>query len=223
MLPLGSRRHGGDLRDKVLRGVFPCTGHAQPQIIGSFRGVKRKAVGVQIPRRNFQHRMGLLQRGGDVFGVPALDDKGPVGLRGEELLIGLQLLVAHQLLGLALGGAVKNGLGTAVLHLLQRGEQVPTGFLHLAAGQLVGNRLRTRLRLLPVMIAVADEVGRRGVAQLLGEILGQHLGLPDVGIVLRLIAGRIVVDLRWYIAVLLPDAGKKALGTVPDGGELRCL
>ena len=73
------------------------------------------------------------------------------------------------------------------------------------------------------MIAVADEVGRRGVAQLLGEILGQHLGLPNVGIVLRLIAGRIVVDLRGYIAVLLPDAGKEALGAVPDGGELRCL
>ena len=87
----------------------------------------------------------------------------------------------------------------------------------------MGNGLRTGLRFLPVMIAVADEVGRRGVAQFLGEILGQHLGLPDVGIVLRLIAGRIVVDLRWYIAVLLPDAGKKALGTVPDGGELRCL
>ena len=87
----------------------------------------------------------------------------------------------------------------------------------------MGNRLRTRLRLLPVMIAVADEVGRRGVAQFLGEILGQHLGLPDVGIVLRLIAGRIVVDLRWYITVLLLDAGKKALGAVPDCGELRCL
>ena len=66
-------------------------------------------------------------------------------------------------------------------------------------------------------------MGRRGVAQLLGEILGQHLGLPDIGIVLRLIAGRIVVDLRGHIAVLLPDAGKEALGAVPDGGKLRCL
>ena len=87
----------------------------------------------------------------------------------------------------------------------------------------MGNRLCTGLRFLPVMIAVADEVGRWGVAQLLGEILGQHLGLPDVGIVLRLIAGRIVVDLRGHIAVLLPDAGEEALGAVPDGGKLRCL
>ena len=85
----------------------------------------------------------------------------------------------------------------------------------------MGDCLRTGFGFLPVMVAVADEVRRRGVTQLLGEEFGQYLGLPDIGIILRLITGGIVVDVRRHIAVLLPDASEEPLSAVPDGGQLQ--
>ena len=49
----------------------------------------------------------------------------------------------------------------------------------------------------------------------------QYLGLPDVGEVLRLIAGVVVVDLRRDVAILRGDTGEELLGAAPDGLKLR--
>jgi hypothetical protein len=84
-------------------------------------------------------------------------------------------------------------------------------FLHLAAGQFMRYSLCAGLRFLPVVIAVTDKVRRRGVAQFLGKIPGQHLSLADVGEITRFVAGRVVIHLRRHITFLLLDAGEEAL------------
>ncbi len=76
--------------------------------------------------------------------------------------------------------------------------------------------LRTRLRFLPVVAAVTDEMRGWGVAELVRKVLCEHFGLTDVGKIIRLIAVFIVVNFRRNVAILLANLGIKALGAVPD-------
>jgi hypothetical protein len=46
------------------------------------------------------------------------------------------------------------------------------GFLHLATGQFMGDGLCAGLGFLPVVVAVADEVGGRRIAELPGKYFG---------------------------------------------------
>ena len=167
--------------------------------------------------------MGFLQRRRDVLGVPALDDERLIRLRLQKFLKRLQLLVAHELFGLGLGGSVQNGLGSVVLHLYQRIHQVAVGFLHLTTGQFMGHGLCAGFGFLPVVVAVTDEMGGRRIAELSGKVAGHDLGLTDVRIVLRLIAVGVVIGFRRDIPGLLPDAREEALGAVPDGVQLTVL
>ena len=64
----------------------------------------------------------------NVLGIAPADGKALVGLGGKELLIGLHLLVAHQLFGFGLGCVIKDFLRSAVFELLQRLHHISIGF-----------------------------------------------------------------------------------------------
>ena len=87
----------------------------------------------------------------------------------------------------------------------------------------MGHSLCAGFGLLPVVVAVADEVGGRRIAEFTGKVAGHDLSLTDVRIILRLIAVGVVIGFRRDIPGLLPDAGEKALGAVPDGVQFTVL
>ena len=64
---LRSRCDGSDLRDEVFRGMVTRAGNTQTQVIGGVRRVQGKAVRVQIPGRDLQHRVGFSERGSDIL------------------------------------------------------------------------------------------------------------------------------------------------------------
>ena len=126
----------------------------------------------------------------------------------------------HQLFGLGLGGAIKDGLSASVLHFGERFHKVVSGFLQLATGQFMGNGLRSRLGFLPVVVRVADKVCGGRIAQFAGEVFSQHLGLSHIGVILWLITGRVVICFQCHISILLGELGVKTLGRMPDSGQL---
>src|SRR5699024_1004505 len=67
---------------------------------------------------------------------------------------------------------------------------------------------------------VADKMRSGRIAQFAGEVFPQHLGLSNIGVVLRFITGRVIVNIWCYITVLLGELRIKTLGRVPDGGKL---
>ena len=87
----------------------------------------------------------------------------------------------------------------------------------------MGHSLCAGFGLLPVVVAVADEVGGRRIAEFTGKVAGHDLSLTDVRIILRLIAVGVVIGFRRDVPSLLPDAGEEALGAVPDGVQFTVL
>ena len=87
----------------------------------------------------------------------------------------------------------------------------------------MGDSLRSWLGFLPVVIGVADKVCGRRIAQFSGEVFSQNLRLSDIGVVIRLIAGGVIVNVRCNISVLLGELCVKALGRMPDGGQFRTV
>ena len=102
LLAFAAGRYRGYLRNEVVSGVLAGTGQTFPKIIGRFRCTEQEAVRVQVPRRDFQHRVGLLEGRSNVLGVTPFDRKALICLGGKELLIGLHLLIVHKLFGLGL-------------------------------------------------------------------------------------------------------------------------
>ena len=97
----------------------------------------------------------------DVFGIAPADGKALICFGSKKLLIGLHLLIAHQLFGLGLGCVIKDFLRSAVFELLQRLHHISIGFRELPAGEFMSNSLCTGLRFLPVVVAVSDKMGGR--------------------------------------------------------------
>ena len=69
----------------------------------------------------------------------------------------------------------------------------------------MGDSLCAGLCFLPVVIAVTDKVRGRRVAELAREVFRQHLGLTDIGEILRSVAVFVVVGFGRNISVLLAD------------------
>ena len=141
--------------------MFAGSGHTFAKVIGRLRCAEQEAICVQIPWRDFQHRVRLFEGRCNVFGVASANGKALVGLGGKELLIGLHLFVAHQLFGFGLGCVIKDFLCSAIFELLQSLHHISIGFCKLPAGEFMSDGLCAGLCFLPVVIAVSDKVGGR--------------------------------------------------------------
>ena len=141
--------------------MFAGTGHTFSEVVGRLRCAEQEAVCVQVSRRDFQHRARLFEGRCNVLGVASANGKALVGLGGKELLIGLHLLVAHQLFSFGLGCVIKYFLCTTVFELLQSLHHISIGFCELPAGEFMSDGLSAGLCFLPVVVTVSDKVGGR--------------------------------------------------------------
>ena len=141
--------------------MFAGTGHTFAKVVGRLRCAEQEAVFVQVSRRDFQHRVRLFEGRCNVLGVASANGKALVGLGGKELLIGLHLLVAHQLFSFGLGCVFKDFLCSTVFELLQRLHHISIGFRELPAGKFMCDSLCAGLCFLPVVIAVTNKMGGR--------------------------------------------------------------
>ena len=69
---------------------------------------------------------------------------------------------------------------------------------------------------LPVVIHIADIVSGRRVPEFIPENLGQHLSLPNIGVIFRLVADLGVVGIRINVTILFLHPGKEPLSAMPD-------
>ena len=69
---------------------------------------------------------------------------------------------------------------------------------------------------LPVVIHIADIVSGRRVPEFIPENLGQHLSLPNIGVIFRLVADLGVVGIGINITLLFLHPGKEPLSAMPD-------
>ena len=164
-------RNSGGLGDEVLRRMLPCTCHTEAEVISSIRGAEQVRVGIQILRSDFEHRPGLLQRGGDVLGCTALDDIGLICFGGEKCLVCFQLFVTHHAFGFGFAVVVQNFLGTASLEGGKGSHHIGRCLFQLTTGQFVGDSLGAGFGFLPVPTVVTDVVSRRRITQFPGEVL----------------------------------------------------
>ena len=199
--------------------MLPGTSHAKAEVIGGIRCAEQEGICIQILRRDFQHRTGLLQRGGDVFGCAPLNDIGLICFRRKECLVCFQLFIVHHAFGLSFAGVFQDFLCAASLKCGEGREHIVGCLPHLTAGQFMGNGLCAGFSFLPVPTVVADVVSCRRITQFPGEVLCQHLGLSYIGKIVRLVGGIIVVQFGRDVSVLLLNLGIELLCGVPNGHQ----
>ena len=206
--------------------MFPRAVQSLAQIIGRVRRAQQIPVPVQYARLNFQNRLRLFQRGGDVFGFAALQRVGAISLCFQKGMECLRLSFVHHALRLFAAAADQQVLRAVFRHALHCVRDGALRLLQLKIRQRMRHSACPGLRFLPAGAVIANKIRGGRVAQLMGKEAPQQARLPDVRAVVRSISESALFRIPLLgrnIVVLLRNALIEPLRTAPDGFQLRVL
>ena len=212
-------RNGGNLRNEVFGVMFLCAVESFAEVVGCCRSAEKEGIVVKVTRADFEHRARLLERGGDILGVTAVQNEFVVSLGFEVFVVSFHLNLIHNGFGFCLGRVFKYLLTAVAFELSYRFVELCGCLRKLTSRKLVSHSLCAGFCFLPVVFVVTDEVSSGGVAKFTREVLCENFRLTDIGVIFGLVRHIGIVGFRGNVSVLLADTCKKLLRRVPNGSE----